>query len=216
MTTLARRLPLSLDPLIEEARRRMRRRRVLGALLLLAVAATVGIAVTASRSPGGPQSAGSSHGKQAQQSSSNRLPVNVPLDSTERQWRAWVVSHEFGIKAGPRADVASLQGRVESAVAASGASIVRLSLWQGDFEQPPVELVVAAPNPALYLRHRLDAVLQRFDHGYLYVQLVDRRGAKILEWTLRATRAPSTLSRRFSAAVRSRPSASSARRPPAR
>jgi hypothetical protein len=193
----------------------MRRRRVLGAVLLLVVAATMGIAVTASRSPGGPHSAGSSHGKQAQQSSSNRSPVNVPLDSTARQWRAWVVSRELGINAGPRA-VASLQGRVESVVGASGAGIVRLSLWQGDLKQPPVELVVATPNPALYLAHRLNAVLQRFDHGYLYVRVVDGHGAKILEWTLRATRAPSTLSRRFSAAVRSRPSASSARRPPAR
>ena len=64
--------------------------------------------------------------------------MNVPLDSTERQWRAWVVSRELGINAGPRADVASLQGRVESVVGASGASIVRLSLWQGDFAQPPV------------------------------------------------------------------------------
>lgn len=47
--------------------------------------------------------------------------------------------------------------------------------------------MVATPNPALYLAHRLNAVLQRFDHGYLYVRVVDGHGAKILEWTLRAT-----------------------------
>lgn len=185
MTTLVRPLPFPGDPLIREARRRMRRRRVVGVALLILVAAIAAVTVTASRPPAGHGSAGYSRGRQVQQS--NRIArVDVPLDATERQWRAWVLSQSFGIRVGPRLDLNSVGRRVEAAVAASGASVVRLKLWNGDFRTPPVELVVAAAHPALYLRHRLDAVLTTFDHGYLYVQVVNRHGAKILEWMLRA------------------------------
>jgi hypothetical protein len=66
MTLRAPRVPLSLDPLIAEAKRRMRRRRVLVAAVLLLVAALAIAAVIASRSPGGPQSAVPPGGQQAQ------------------------------------------------------------------------------------------------------------------------------------------------------
>ncbi|HEX5172805.1 MAG TPA: hypothetical protein VFV91_01505 [Gaiellaceae bacterium] len=186
MTALAHRLPFSLDPLIEGARRRMRRRRALGAVLLILVAAVGAVAVTASRSPGGPHAAGPSSGRQVRPSDTSRPRVDVPVDSTERLWRIWVLSQSFGITVGPRVDVQSLRRRVESAVLASGASVVRLKVWQGRFERPPVELVVTARHPARYLKHRLEAVLQTFDHGYLYVQVADRHGSRILEWTTRS------------------------------
>lgn len=79
----------------------------------------------------------------------------------------------------------SLRDRVVAAVAASGADLVRLKVWEANSKHPPVELVVAAKHPAIYLRHRLSAVLTSFDHGYLYLQVASDRGAKILEWTLR-------------------------------
>lgn len=185
MTLHVPRLPLSLDPLMEEAKRRMRRRRILGVALLILVGVVVAAAVVASRSPGGPRSAGPSGGQHAQHSSSNLSQVNVPVDNTERLWRAWVLSHGFGISVGPRPNVTSLRHRVEEAVAASGANLVRLKVWEGNTKYPPVELVVATEHPAVYLRHRLSAVLAPFDHGYLYLQVANDQGAKILEWTLR-------------------------------
>lgn len=186
MTTHARRLPFSLDPLMEEAKRRMRRRRTVGAVLLILIGVTVAAAVVVLRSPGGPRSAGPSPRQHAQHSSTNLSQVNVPVDNTERLWRAWVSSHGFGIRVGPRYNVTSLRHRVEAAVAASGANLVRLKVWEGNAKYPPVELVVATDQPAVYLRHRLSAVLAPFDHGYLYLQVANDRGAKILEWTLRS------------------------------
>ncbi len=163
----------------------MRRRRILGVALLILIGAIVVAAVLASRSPGGPHSAGPVRGQDVQRSGSNSPQVGVPVDNTERLWRAWVLSHGFGITVGPRPDVTSLRRRVESAVAASGANLVRLKVWEGNTKYPPVELVVATGHPAVYLRHRLSAVLAPFDHGYLYLQVANDQGAKILEWTLR-------------------------------
>lgn len=177
---------LSLDPLMEAAKGRMRRRRILGAALFVLVAATVAGAVVASRSPGGPRSAAAPRGQHAQHSSTNLSLVKVPVDNAERQWRAWVLAHGFGIRVGPRADVTSLRQRIESAVASSGASLVRLKIWEANAKYPPVELVVTTGHPAAYLRHRLSAVLAPFDHGYVYVQVANGQGAKILEWTTRS------------------------------
>ena len=185
MTTHARRLPFSVDPLMEEAKRRMRRRRSIGAAALMLVGAVVAVAILASRSPGGPHSAGPPRGRQVQHSSTSLTQVEVPVDNAERLWRTWVLSHGFGITVGPRVNVTALRRRVEAAVAASGADLVRLKVWEGNTKYPPVELVVATDHPAVYLRHRLSAVLAPFDHGYLYVQVANGRGAKILEWTLR-------------------------------
>src|SRR5690349_9733406 len=53
MTAHAPRLPLSIDPLIREAKRRARQRRVIAALLLAFALAAVS-SVLALRSPGGP------------------------------------------------------------------------------------------------------------------------------------------------------------------
>lgn len=181
----SQRLPFSFDPLLAEAKRRRRRRRLLGAALLVLVGAIVAGAVAASRSPGGPQSAGPTRGQHVQHPSTKLAQVSVPVDNTERLWRTWVLSHGYGITLGPRADVTGLRRRVEAAVAASGAGLVRLKVWAGNTRQPPVELVVATEHPAVYLRHRLEAVLAPFDHGYLYLQVANGHGAKILEWTLR-------------------------------
>ena len=186
MTSHVPRLPFALDPLMEEAKRRMRRRRILGASLLILVGAIAAGAVLASRSPGGPHSAGPVRGQDVQHSSSNLSQVKVPVDDTERQWRAWVLSHGFGITVGPRFDATSLRRRIESAVAASGASLVRLKVWEANTRHPPVELVVATDHPALYLRHRLAAVFAPFVPGFLYLQVTNGRGGKILEWTTRA------------------------------
>lgn len=185
MTTRAGRLPFSLDPLMEEAKRRMRRQRMLGVALLILIGSIAAAAVLASRSPGGPRSAGPVRVQDVQRSGTNSPQVRVPVDNTERLWRKWVLSHGFGITVGQQVDVASLRRRVESAVAASGAKLVRLRVWEGNTKYPPVELVVAAEHPAVYLRHRLSAVLAPFDHGYLYLQVANDRGARILEWTLR-------------------------------
>jgi hypothetical protein len=185
MVSESQRLPFSFDPLLAEAKRRRRRRRLLGAALLVAVGAIAAAAVAASRLPGGPHSAGPSRGQRVQHPGTKLPQVKVPVDDTERRWRAWVLSHGYGLTVGPKTDVTGMRRRVETAVAASGASLVRLKVWVGNTRQPPVELVVATEHPAVYLRHRLEAVLAPFDHGYLYLQVANDHGAKILEWTLR-------------------------------
>lgn len=153
--------------------------------LLILVGVAVAAAFLATRSPGGPPPAGLSQSRHAQHSAANLRRVDVPVDSTERLWRAWVLSHGFGITVGPRAHATGLRHRIEKAVAASGADLVRLEVWGANTRYTPVELVVATAHPAFYLRHRLGAVLAPFDHGYLYVQVANARGAKILEWALR-------------------------------
>lgn len=163
----------------------MRRRRILGTAVLILIGAIVATAVIASRSPGGPRSAGPPRGQHAQHSGTSLSQVKVPVDSTERLWRSWVLFHGFGISVGLRYDVAGLRRRIEAAVAASGAGLVRLRVWEANTKYPPVEVVVATNHPAVYLRHRLSAVLAPFDHGYLYVQVANAQGKKILEWTTR-------------------------------
>lgn len=185
MTTHARGLLFSLDPLMEEAKRRMRRRRILGVALLILLGAIVAAAVVASRSPNGPHSTGPLRGQDVQHSGSNSPQVRVPVDNTERLWRAWILQHSFGTSVGPRTNTTSLRHRVEHAVTASGANLVRLKVWEANAKYPPVELVVATNRPAVYLRHRLAAVLAPFDHGYVYLQVANDHGAKILEWTTR-------------------------------
>lgn len=190
MTANALRLPFSLDPLIAEAKRRARQRRVLLTTVLLFIVAVAAVAVSASRSPGGPHSAGPSRSQLVKHSTSNLSQVSVPIDATERQWRAWVLSHGFGLTVGARPNLVNLQRTVRSTVAATGARLVRLKVWQSKFELAPVEVVVVTATPAAYLRHRLARLVSLLgkDNRYVFVKAVDRSGSLIFEWTTRTNR----------------------------
>lgn len=160
----------------------MRRRRVLVATVSLLVGAITVVAVIASGSPGGSNSAGPPGGHQVQHPAASLSQVRVPLDTVERQWRTWVLSHGYGITPGPRYNLTRLRREVESAVTASGARLVRLKLWEANTTLPPVELVAGtALNPATYLRHHLAPLLAAVDHGYVFVKVVDRHGSMIFE-----------------------------------
>ena len=48
-------------------------------------------------------------------------------------------------------------------------------------------MVVATAKPAPYLRHRLANAAGAAGHGYLFLEVVDSWGSRILEHTTRAT-----------------------------
>jgi hypothetical protein len=81
----------------------------------------------------------------------------------------------------PRA--AAVRRRLEQAVVAGGGAVIRLSFRGADGHAP--DLVIAAADPARYLRHGLRRVVRllRHDPG-LYVEVVDDHGRRVLEWTL--------------------------------
>lgn len=119
--------------------------------------------------------------------------VEVPPDSTEVRWRSAVragaVASQPPLAAlggtTPRPSRHRLAVRrraVAAAVSASAARLVRLTVWPTS-SPPPVELVVEADvNPALYLRRRLLPLLNAIGGGDAYLEVVDRRGVRILEW----------------------------------
>jgi len=97
---------------------------------------------------------------------------------TERGWLGRVG------RAKPRQRSAAMRRRLEQAVVAGGGTVVRLSFQGTDGRAP--DLVVAAADPARYLRHGLRRVVRllRHDAG-VYVEVVDGHGRLVLEWTLR-------------------------------
>jgi hypothetical protein len=93
---------------------------------------------------------------------------------TERQWL-----DEVGRA---KAEHGSRRG-LERAVAAGGGALVRLS-FEGAAGRAP-DLVVATAKPASYLKHGLARVVHAVPKSSgLYVEVVDRRGRRVLEWTL--------------------------------
>lgn len=168
--------PGAVDPLIGEARERMRRRRA--ALVVLAVAFAA--ALTSALWPSGAPPAGprtQNHGTEP------RLAhVAVPLDGYERQWRRWVLLSDHGPAGGYArpTKLSRMQRHIRAAVAASGADVVRLKVWNVPWT--PVELVVATNvRPAAYLRNDLGALLARIHGEYRYVKVVDGHGNRLFE-----------------------------------
>ena len=78
-----------------------------------------------------------------------------------------------------RSQTTALRKRVVTAVAASDATLIRLTV------RPALALVVATRTPAAYLKHRLGNVLQVMHSGRdpSFVEVVNRKGAKIFEFS---------------------------------
>ena len=112
--------------------------------------------------------------------------VRVPVDAAEKEWRKWIRAKAAGTPLVSPSAASSVRRRVRSAVAAGGAELVRLKVWR-THSPPPVEMVVATAKPAPYLRHRLANAAGAAGHGYLFLEVVDSWGSRILEHTTRAT-----------------------------
>ena len=78
-----------------------------------------------------------------------------------------------------RSQATAFRKKVLAAVAASGATLVRLTI------RPAPDLVVATGTPAAYLKHRLGNVLQvvRSGRDASFVDVVSMKGAKIFEFS---------------------------------
>lgn len=170
---LAPRLPISIDPLIAEAKRRtFRRRFVFGVVALLLVA--LGVAFELHHSGGSP-------GRRVTilRDSSNPLShLKVPLDRTERHWRSMLPALE-GKTASPSA-IAAVRRQVANMLNGTGVTLVRIKIWPRT-SPPAVEMVVATKTAsAIFVRHRFMGLvgLQRPN----YVRVVDARGSMTFEW----------------------------------
>ena len=113
---------------------------LVGAVLLL-VGGITAAAVILSGLSGSPRSGGPPGRQHPQHPAESLSQVVVPVDATERQWRTWVLAHGYGITLGHRVNLIRLAREVRSAIAASGARLVRLKLWEANTTWPPVELV---------------------------------------------------------------------------
>lgn len=73
----------------------------------------------------------------------------------------------------------ALRRKVLTAVATSGATLIRLTI------RPAPDLVVATATPAAYLKHRLGTVLRvvRSGRDASFVEVVNRKGTKIFEFS---------------------------------
>jgi hypothetical protein len=77
---------------------------------------------------------------------------------------------------------APVRARLERAVSAGGGTIVRLS-FRGAHGRAP-DLVIATTKPASYLRHGLARVVHAVPkESGVYVEVLDRHGRRVLEWT---------------------------------
>lgn len=173
---LAPRLPVSLDPLIAEAKQRMRRRRVgLGLLMLFACAAALTIAFWPS---GEPATARPSARVQADRQLAR---LTVPVDGYERKWRGWV-AHDALTRPVRPSTAAAARRHIERYASASGLRVVRLKVWRTT-ATPSVELVVATASvPGAYLRDDLWQLLKRITgRNSGYVNVVDQHGTSIFE-----------------------------------
>jgi hypothetical protein len=181
MTADVPRLPLSLDPLMAEAKRRARQRRFLVALLALVIVGGVLGAVLATRPPGGQGPSGVGPGQRAQPGTDSTR-IGVPEDASERAWVRWVKSQSvqgvgFYALHAPRV-------AVRAAVEATGARLIRLHVWPTSPASVEVVVLTTAP-PAVYLRHRLGQVLAVLGHGYVFVRAVNSRGSSIFQYFTR-------------------------------
>ena len=111
----------------------------------------------------------------------------TPLSGDERAWlnkvkhpsTASVAFAGGGKLRLTRSQATALRRKVLTAVAASGATLIRLTI------RPAPDLVVATATPAAYLKHRLGNVLQvvRSGRDASFVEVVNRKGAKIFEFS---------------------------------
>lgn len=111
----------------------------------------------------------------------------TPLSGDERAWLNKVkhpsttsVAFAGGGKMRlTRSQATALRRKVLTAVAASGATLIRLTI------RPAPDLVVATSTPAAYLKHRLGNVLQvvRSGRDASFVEVVNRKAAKIFEFS---------------------------------
>jgi hypothetical protein len=175
------RLPLALDPLMAEAKRRARQRRVLLALLALVIVGGVLGAVLATRPSGGPGPSGLELGQRAQPGT-NTMRVGVPEDALERAWVRWIKSQS--IKGVGSYALHAPRVAVQTAVEATGARLIRLHVWPTHPASIEVVVLTNAP-PAVYLRHRLARVLAVLGHGYVFVKAVNSRGSSIFQYFTR-------------------------------
>ncbi len=167
----------ALDPLIAEAKFRMRRRRVLLAVVaLFAAAAVAALTLRPSGAPGTTRVTGHHPGQDAQ-----LAHLKVPVDATERQWRAGIRAIVPECACGLTAKGATeLRDKVVAAAHKTDATVVRIRVWKPSGE---VEAVLATrTNPAEYLVHRASLLVNLLSHGYPYVRIVNGSGSRFYEW----------------------------------
>jgi hypothetical protein len=99
--------------------------------------------------------------------------------ATEQTWRQATLAANSDHPPVPGTALASASEPLQRAVVAGGGRIVRLS-----FVWPAPDLVVAITEPARYLKHGLRRVTRIFGRSNdLYLAVVDRQGALVLEWS---------------------------------
>jgi hypothetical protein len=168
-------LAYSLDPLIAEAKQRMRRRRLLLLALLAVLVGAVALGFALRPFGGSP----SGQAAQSVRSSQALARLTVPIDATERQWRATVRSEQGSAAA--RSTVRRLRHRVLSVATATDATLVRIRIWRRT-SPLAVELVVATNvDPAVYLRHRAELLVRVLAGRADYVKVVDGHGASFFD-----------------------------------
>lgn len=162
---------LPLDPLIAEAKQRMRRRRTMVVAIGLLAGATV---LTIALRPWG----GSPADRGAHVEPKDALSqLRVPLDAGERHWRS-LLPIDGG--PAPRSAIVARRREVAQALAATGATLVRLKVWRR-MTPPAVELVVAtSTDSAIFAGRRFMRLvaIRRPD----YVRVVDAHGSMTFVW----------------------------------
>ena len=73
-----------------------------------------------------------------------------------------------------------LAQRLRSASLRAGAQVVSLRVYR--LSEPAPALVLATGDPAGFLRHRLKPIVDLLAAGPHYLDVVDRSGARVLEW----------------------------------
>jgi len=167
-----------IDPLIAEAKLRMRRRRVLMAVLvLLAGAGVLFLILRPSGAPGTTRV--TPHGRNGNGNGSALAHLKVPVDAAERAWRQGI-NHLYVDASGPTpGGVAQIHERVVSAAHKTGATVVRIRVWE---PSGAVEVVVATgTKPSGYLAHRVLPLVSALARGYTYLKVVNGKGSRIFE-----------------------------------
>jgi hypothetical protein len=163
---------IALDPLIAEAKQRMRRRRTMVAMVLLACATVMTLALR----PWG--SAPIEHVSLTAESRGALSRLQVPVDSGERQWQSAVKRLEGA--AAPQSAVDARLREVKRALDATGATLVRITIWPRT-SPPAVELVVATRTAsAIFVGRRFTQFLALGRPDYLKV--VDAHGSEAFLW----------------------------------
>jgi hypothetical protein len=169
-------IPVSLDPLIAEAKQRMRRRRTTLAAIVLLAGAT---AATLALRPWGSAPVGG-HVSPRAGAKPALARLHVPMDSDERHWRSLV--RGLAGPAASRSAVLTRRSEVVRLLNATGAALVRLKIWPRT-SPPAVELVATTSlNPAVFLRHHAMDILTALAARPDFVKVVDARGSEVFEW----------------------------------